>query len=136
MNVSFRICQLVLVHPQSTHNCLCCCPTIHSVFCFCVFHFSPSVPVPMSLFPSMCPCPGNFHLMNIDLPAGVGAPPLDTQLPLLLSHYPFRVLLFLCLSLLSICPCPYVPVSFHVSLSWKFSPNEHRFASWCWCTPT
>ena len=79
---------------------------------------------------------GNFHLMNIDLPTGAGAPPLDTQLPLLLSHYPFRVFLFLCLSLLSICPCPYVPVCFHVSLSWKFSPNEHRFASWYWYTPT
>ena len=117
MNVSFPICQLVLVHPHLTHNCLCYCPTIHSVFfCFCVFHFCPSVPVPMSLFASMYPCPGNFHLMNIDLPAGVCAPPLDAQLPLLLSHYPFDVLL-LCLSL---CPC--VPVTIPVPLSLSLFP--------------
>ena len=25
-------------------------------------------------------CVNNFHIMNIDVPAGVGAPPLDTQL--------------------------------------------------------
>ena len=119
MNVSFPICQLVQVHHHLTHNCLCCCPTIHSVFfCFCVCHFCPSVPVPMSRFPSMCPCPGNFHLMNIDLPAGVGAPPLDAQLPLLLSHYPFHVLL-LCLSL---CPSVPVPTSLSMSLSLSLFP--------------
>ena len=119
MNVSFPICQLVLVHPHLTHNCLCCCPTIHSVFfCFCVFHFCPSVPVPMSLFASMYPCPGNFHLMNIDLPAGVGASPLDAQLPLLLSHYPFHVLL-LCLSL---CPSVPIPTSLSMSLSLSLFP--------------
>ena len=27
----------------------------------------------------VCMC-GNFHIMNINVPAGVGAPPLDTQL--------------------------------------------------------
>ena len=104
------------MHPRLTHNCICCCPTIHSVFfCFCVFHFCPSVPVPMSLFPSMCPCPGNFHLMNIDLPAGVDAPPHDAQLPLLLSNNPFHVLL-LCLSL-----CPSVPVPMFLSMSLSLS---------------
>ena len=128
MNVSFPICQLLLVHPHLTHNCLCCCPTIHSVFfCFCVFHFCPSVPVPMSLFASMYPCPGNFHLMNIDLPAGVGASPLDAQLPLLLSHYPFHVLL-LCLSL-----CPSVPIPTSLSMSLSMSLSLSLFPCPCCC---
>ena len=27
-------------------------------------------------------CVQSFHMVNIDVPAGVGAPPLNTQLPL------------------------------------------------------
>ena len=30
-----------------------------------------------------------FHMMNIDVPASVGAPPLDTQLPNCLSNTPY-----------------------------------------------
>ena len=35
-------------------------------------------------------------------------------------------------------PHPHIPLCFKFTLMyvWKFSHNEHRCASWCWCSPT
>ena len=45
-------------------------------------HLSHGCPIPVSHWLNLHFMYGKFHMMNIDVPAGVGAPPLDTHLQL------------------------------------------------------
>ena len=44
-------------------------------------NYKSSIPISPLCLTSHFMCVQIFHMVNIDVPAGVGAPPLDTQLP-------------------------------------------------------